>query len=62
MAPLDEAVQQDALTLLEDQQRGERLSIESDEEKWPLGRRIRFLLVSSLVLWIGIYFAIRSVF
>jgi len=63
MAPLDKVyVEDDTLDLLDEQLRGERLSVESQEGKWPLGRSILFVLVSSLVLWIGIYFAIRSIF
>ncbi len=63
MASLDKiSVQQDTLTLLEQQLRGERLSVETNEESWPLGRIIFIVLVSILVLWIGIHFAVRAIF
>ena len=63
MASLDKiSVQQDTLTLLDQQPRGERLSVETNEESWPLGRIIFIVLVSSLVLWIGIHFAVRAIF
>ncbi len=63
MASLDKtSVQQDTLTLLDQQLRGERLSVETNEESWPLGRIIFIVLVSILVLWIGIHFAVRAIF
>ncbi len=63
MASVDKIyVQQDTLTLLDQQLRGERLSVESNEESWPLGRIIFIVLVSILVLWIGIHFAVRAIF
>ena len=63
MASLDKiSVQQDTLTLLDQQLRGERLSVETIEESWPLGRIIFIVLVSSFVLWIGIHFAVRAIF
>jgi hypothetical protein len=63
MASLDKiSVQQDTLILLDQQLRGERLSVETNEESWPLGRIIFIVLVSSLVLWIGIHFAVRAIF
>ncbi len=63
MASLDKiSVQQDTLTLLDQQLRGERLSVETNEESWPLGRIIFIVLVSILVLWIGINFAVRAIF
>ncbi len=63
MASLDKiSAQQDTLTLLDQQLRGERLSVETNEESWPLGRIIFIVLVSSLVLWIGINFAVRAIF
>ena len=63
MASLDKiSVQQDTLTLLDQQLRGERLSVETIEESWPLGRILFIVMVSSLVLWIGLHFAVRAVF
>ncbi len=63
MASLDKiSVQQETLTLLDQQLRGERLSVETNEESWPLGRIIFIVLVSILVLWIGIHFAVRAIF
>ncbi len=63
MASLDKiSVQQDTLTLLDQQLRGESLSVETNEESWPLSRIIFIVLVSSLVLWIGIHFAVRAIF
>jgi hypothetical protein len=63
MASLDKiSVEQDTLTLLDHQLRGERLSVETNEEGWPLGRIIFIVLVSILVLWIGIHFAVRAIF
>ncbi len=63
MAPLDTAsAQQDTLTLIDEQLRGERLTVDSADKKWPPGRNILFVLVTSFVLWTGIYFGISSVF
>ena len=63
MASLDKiSVEQETLTLLDQPLRGERLSVETNEESWPLGRIIFIVLVSSLVLWIGIHFAVRAIF
>ncbi len=63
MASLDKiSVQQDTLILLDQQLRGERLSVETNEESWPLGRIIFIVLVSIPVLWIGIHFAVRAIF
>ncbi len=63
MAPLDSAAaQQDTLTLVDEQLRGERLTVDSADKKWPLGRRILFILVTSFVLWTGIYFTVSSAF
>jgi hypothetical protein len=41
---------------------GERLTVDSADKKWPLGWRILFVLVTSFVLWTGIYFTVSSVF
>jgi hypothetical protein len=63
MASLDKiSVQQDTLSLLDQQLRGERLSVETKEESWPLGRIIFIVVMSSLVLWVGIHFAVRAIF
>jgi hypothetical protein len=63
MASLDKiSVQQDTLILLDQQLRGERLSVETNEESWPLGRIFLIVVVSSLVLWIGLHFAVRAIF
>jgi hypothetical protein len=63
MAPLDSAaIKQDTLTLVDHQLRGERLTVDSADKKWPLGRRMLFILVASFVLWTGIYFTVSSVF
>ncbi len=63
MAPLDSAAaQQDTLTLVDEQLRGEKLTVDSVDKKWPLGRRILFILVTSFVLSTGIYFTVSSVF
>ncbi len=63
MAPLDSAAaQQDTLILVDEQLRGEKLTVDSVDRKWPLGRRILFMLVTSFVLCTGIYFTISSVF
>ncbi len=63
MASLDKiSVQQDTLTLLDQQLRGERLSVETNEESWPLGKIVLTVVVSSLVLGIGIHFAVRAIF
>ena len=63
MASLDKiSVEQETLTLLDQPLRGERLSVETNEESWPLGRIIFIVLVSILVLWIGIHFAVRAIF
>ena len=71
MAPLDSAAEsaaesdtalQDTLILLDQRLRGERLTVDSADKKWPLGRRILFILVASFVLWTGIYFTASSVF
>ena len=62
MAPLDSATaQQDTLTLLDRTLRGERLSVDSADKKWPLRQRILIILVASAVPWVGIYFVVRSV-
>ncbi len=53
---------QDTLTLLDQKLRGERLAVDSADKKWPLGRRMLFILVASFVLWTGIYFTVSSVF
>ena len=63
MASLDKiSVQQDTLILLDQQLRGEKLSVETNEESWPLGRILLIVVVSSLVLWIGLHFAVRAIF
>ena len=75
MAPLDSASKsasksaaesatalQDTLTFVDQKLRGERLTADSADNKWPLGRSILFVLVTSFVLWAGIYFGISSVF
>ncbi len=71
MAPLDSAAEspaesatalQDRLALLDQKLRGERLAVDSADKKWPLGRRMLFILVASFVLWTGIYFTVSSVF
>ncbi len=71
MAPLDSAAEsaaesatalQDTLTFVDQKLHGERLTVESADKKWPLGRSILFVLVTSFVLWIGIYFGISAVF
>jgi len=63
MASLDKiSTQQDTLTLLDQQLRGEKLSVETNEESWPLGKIVLIVVVSSLVLWIGIHFAVRAIF
>jgi len=63
MASLDKtSVQQDTLILLDQQLRGEKLSVETNEESWPLGRILLIVVASSLVLWIGLHFAVRAVF
>ena len=56
------AALQDTLTLVDQRLRGERLTVDSADKKWPLGRSILFVLVTSFVLWAGIYFGISSVF
>ena len=62
MAPLDSTTaQQDTLTLLDQTLRGERLSVDSADKKWPLRQRILIVLVASAVPWVGIYFVVRSV-
>ncbi len=75
MAPLDSAAEspaespaesatalQDTLTFVDEKRRGERLTVDSADKKWPLGRRILFILVTSFVLWTGIYFTVSSAF
>ena len=63
MASLDKiSVQQDTLILLDQQLRGEKLSVETNEESWPHGRILLIVVVSSLVLWIGLHFAVRAIF
>ena len=63
MARLDSAAaQQDTLTLVHQRLRGERLTVDSADKKWPLGRRILFILATSFVLWTGIYFTVSSAF
>ncbi len=63
MAPLDSAAaQQDTLVLVDEQLRGEKLTVDSADQKWPLGRRILFILVTSFVLCTGIYLTASSVF
>ena len=53
---------QDAVTLADQRLRGERLNVASADEKWPPGRSILFVLVTSFVLWAVIYFGISSIF
>ncbi len=63
MASLDKiSVQQDTLILLDQQLRGEKLSVETNEESRPHGRILLIVVVSSLVLWIGLHFAVRAIF
>ena len=63
MASLDKiSTQQDTLTLLDQQLRGEKLSVETNEESLPFGKIVLTVVVSSLVLWIGIHFAVRAIF
>ena len=71
MTPLNSAAEsaaesgtalQDTLTLLDQGLRGEKLTVDSADKKWPLGRRILFIMVASFVLWTGIYFMVSSVF
>ena len=63
MVPLDSVVaQQGALSPVNQRLRGERLTVESADDKWPLRRTVLFVISTSLVLWIGIYFAVKSLF
>ena len=61
MVPLDTvAAQQETLSPVNQRLRGERLTVQSADEKWPLRRTVLFVLLTSLVLWSGIYFAVTS--
>jgi hypothetical protein len=63
MVPLDSAVaQQDALSPVNQTLRGERLTVESDDRKWPLRRTVLFVVLTSAVLWSGIFFALGALF
>ncbi len=63
MVPLDSAAApQEALRPVHQRLRGERLTVESADDKWPLRRTVLFVLLTSLVLWVGIYFAVTSLF
>ena len=63
MVPLDSAVaQQDALSPVNQTLRGERLTVESADDKWPLRRTVLFVLLTSVVLWSGIFFALGALF
>ena len=63
MVPLDAvAARQDALSSVHQTLRGERLTVESEDRKWSPRRTVLFVILTSLVLWIGIYFALRPLF
>ena len=63
MVPLDSAVaQQDALSPVNQTLRGERLTVESTGPKWPLRRTVLFVVLTGVVLWSGIFFALGALF
>lgn len=63
MVPLDSvAAQQEALSPVNQNLRGERLTVESADDKWPLRRTVLFVVLTSVVLWSGIFFALRALF
>ena len=39
---------------------GVKLSVESAEKRWPLRRSVLFVVATSLILWLGIVFVVRS--
>jgi hypothetical protein len=39
---------------------GEKLSVESAEMRWPLRRSVLFVVATSLILWLGIVFVVRT--
>ncbi len=39
---------------------GEKLSVESAEKRWPLRQSVLFVVATSLILWLGIVFVVRS--
>jgi len=63
MVPLDSvAAQQEALSPVYQNLRGERLTVESADDKWPLRRTVLFVVLTSVVLWSGIFFALGALF
>lgn len=63
MVPLDSvAAQQEALSPVNQNLRGERLTVESADDKWPLRRTVLFVVLTSAVLWSGIFFALGALF
>jgi len=63
MVPLDSvAAQQEALSPVSQNLRGERLTVESADDKWPLRRTVLFVVLTSVVLWSGIFFALGALF
>lgn len=63
MAQLERAaIRPDTLACLDEQLRGERLDVESDDRKWPLRWAIFSVLATCLFLWLSISSVIHSIF
>lgn len=63
MVPLDSvAAQHDTLSPVDQRLRGERLTVASADDKWPLRRTVLFVVLTSVVLWSGIFFALGALF
>ena len=61
MVPLDSvAAEQETLSPVNQKLRGERLTVQSANAKLPQRRTVLFVVLASLVLWSGIYFAVMS--
>ena len=56
------AAKQEPLLLTDEQLHGEKLSIETDENRWPLRWSVLLVVTTNLILWLGIGVVIPSLF
>jgi hypothetical protein len=63
MTPLESVTARgDALSPVYQKLRGERLTVDSDEENWSPRRRLLFILLTGVAFWSGLFFLGRSLF
>ena len=63
MTPMDSATARgDALRPVYQKLRGERLSVDSDDQNWSPRRKFVFIVLTGLAFWSGLFFLGRSLF